>query len=96
MQSEEDFIAEYSYEKQDEFLNELGSMCLHGSLPENTQKKVMTCAFSMWSRCKKARSLIEENINALHLARLHMMEGQPKVEAGEQIEWFGKLLETLD
>lgn len=97
MQSEEDFIAEYSYEKQDEFLNELGSMCLHGSLPENTQKKVMTCAFSMWSRCEKARALIEENINAIQLARSHMIKGSVgEVEAGAQIEWFGKLLEALD
>ncbi len=97
MTTEEDFIAEYSYEKQDEFLNELGSVCLHGPLPESTQKKVMTCAFSMWSRCENARALIEENINALQREHNHMLgPSVAKVEARAQIEWLGKLRETLD
>lgn len=97
MQSEEEFLAERSYEKQAEFLLDLGSVCLHGPLPNKTWKKVMDCAFSMHARCAKARALIEENINALQRERKHMVQGSAaQVETQAQIVWFGKLLEALD
>ena len=97
MTTEEEFLTERSYQKQAEFLIELGSVCLHGPLPEATQKRVMDCAFSMHARCAKVSHEVEMHIDALQKERKAMIEaGVGEGDMPERIEWLGKLLEILD
>ena len=65
MQTEEEFIKEHSYEAQDAFLQDLFTVCLHGQLPGETQKKLFAAAAGMQGRCNKARAHIETRLKSL-------------------------------